>query len=323
MFRLVGPSETLAVKIMPILRPGAQAKDDNSLLDRTPEPIPTAHLLHEIESLRALERLRASRKYAVPSGYTGFNRLAHCMLVSGPYPSELLQVWDVWTSTQGEAGADGTEEPSSLNDRPDFYNSDSLHIIITMEFGGISLEDYPLSSLAQVHAILCQLCSSIALAEENIRFEHRDLHLGNVLIHETHRSDVRLDNYQCIPTAGLLCSIIDCSLARFQDPTEQVAHYRDLHHEDWLFAGDADESRQYQMYRDMRDLVGGAWDKFHPSTNMLWISYVAEELLAKFSKLAKSAKEKANYEALSSLISTLQMLTVREALTALLNLKIK
>lgn len=308
---------------MPILRPNAQMASDDSPIDRTPEPIPTAHLLHEIESLRALEGLRTSRKYAVPSGYTGFNRLAHCMLVRGPYPSELLQVWDAWADFQGESDDDGAGEPISLNDRPDFYNSDSLHIIIAMEFGGTSLDDYPLKSLSQVHAILCQLCSSIALAEEHIQFEHRDLHLGNVLIHETHRSDVRLDNYQCIPTAGLLCSIIDCSLARFHDPTDKTIHYRDLRHEDWLFSGDATESKQYQMYRDMRDLVDGRWDQFHSSTNMLWISYVAEELLLKFSKLGRSGKEKANYDALSSLVPTLQMLTAREALTALLNLKIK
>lgn len=65
------PQES-AVKIMPLLRPGEAPSDAAKM---TPEPVQLAHLLHEIRSMLALESLRPARKYAVPSGHTGFSRL--------------------------------------------------------------------------------------------------------------------------------------------------------------------------------------------------------------------------------------------------------
>ncbi len=60
----------MAVKIMPLLRPGQSPQ-----AERTPEPIQLSNLLHEICALQALEGLRPERRYAVPTGHTGFNRL--------------------------------------------------------------------------------------------------------------------------------------------------------------------------------------------------------------------------------------------------------
>lgn len=85
-----------------------------------------------------------------------------------------------------------------------------------MEFGGLDLEHFQVQSISQVKSILSQVLSSMALAEEKLEFEHRDLHLGNILVKDTHRLDIRLGNYQTIPTEGILCGIIDCSLARFK-----------------------------------------------------------------------------------------------------------
>ncbi|PJF17559.1 hypothetical protein PSACC_02673 [Paramicrosporidium saccamoebae] len=155
-----------------------------------------------------------------------------------------------------------------------------------MEFGGIDLESYRLTSIGQVQSVLAQVLSSMSLAEERLLFEHRDLHLGNVLIRSTHRADIRLGNYQTIQTEGILCCIIDCSLARFRDRNGSV-EYRDLVEDDWLFTGDSTESGQYQVYRDMRDIVDDCWNQFHPKTNLLWISFMATELLNKFGKDVK------------------------------------
>lgn len=84
-----------------------------------------------------------------------------------------------------------------------------------MEFGGVDLEGFEIGSIAQVRSILVQVLSAVALAEEELQFEHRDLHLGNILVRDTHRPDLRLENYRTVPTEGIVCSIIDCSLARF------------------------------------------------------------------------------------------------------------
>lgn len=74
MFKVTGSGsdQEFAVKIMPLLRPGDALPEAPKA---TPEPVQLTHLLHEIKSLLALESLRSVRKYAVPSGHTGFSRL--------------------------------------------------------------------------------------------------------------------------------------------------------------------------------------------------------------------------------------------------------
>lgn len=161
-----------------------------------------------------------------------------------------------------------------------------------LEFGGVDLESYQLTSLAQIQSVLGQVLSSLSLAEERLAFEHRDLHLGNILINPTHRADIRLGNYQSIPTEGILSSIIDCSLARFKDDKgEANVQFRDLCDDEWLFIGDSSASRQYQIYRDMRELVGEDWKAYHPKTNLLWIAYMTTSLLDKYERFQKKDKE--------------------------------
>jgi serine/threonine-protein kinase haspin len=297
--------ESVAVKIMPVLRPGAEGNG----LSKSPEPIHLSNLLHEIQSLQALETLRAERKYAVPSGHTGFNRLVQCVIVTGAYPSTLQNGWDEWK----------LDNHVTFNDRPDHYKDDNLHVILVMEFGGLDLEHFPLNSVAQVKSVLSQILSAMALAEEKLEFEHRDLHLGNVLVKETHRGDIQLGNYQTIPTEGIICSIIDCSLARFKSSSGEVL-YRDLERDEWLFTGDEHESRQYQIYRDMRAISSGDWQAFKP-TNLCWIGYIITELLDNSQKWTK--KDRPAYEAMQSFAEKLVTLTSsKEALHALLNLKL-
>lgn len=67
--------ESVAVKIMPVLKPGVVETKVDEPITRSPEPIQLENLLHEIHSLKALEKLKGERKYAVPSGHTGFNPL--------------------------------------------------------------------------------------------------------------------------------------------------------------------------------------------------------------------------------------------------------
>ncbi len=214
-----------------------------------------------------------------------------CTLASGAYPSTLLEQWDRWEAAEG-----------TFNDRPTFYDQDALHVILVMEYGGLDLEHFALDSMARVRSVLLQVLSAVALAEDKLQFEHRDLHLGNVLVKESHRDSIQLGNYQAIPTAGIVTSIIDCSLSRFRaadgggGEVEEDILFRNLNNDAWLFTGDAGESRQYQVYRDMRDLLQSGWQQHQPRSNLLWITYIAEELLQRGAKLGR--KEPTLHQAL-------------------------
>lgn len=74
-------------------------------------------------------------------------------------------------------------------------------------------------------------------------------------------------------------------------------HYRDLALDEWLFEGDAAQSPQYQLYREMRDASGDTWDRFCPGSNLRWIAYVLDQLLVRGSRAGR--KERTLYDQLA------------------------
>jgi len=64
----------------------------------------------------------------------------------------------------------------------DFFPNSQLFAILVLANGGQDLEHYNLKSWPATKSILLQLMLSLATAESShLRFEHRDLHWGNVL----------------------------------------------------------------------------------------------------------------------------------------------
>ena len=88
--------------------------------------------------------------------------------------------------------------------------------------------------------------SALALAEENIQFEHRDLHLGNILIKETDLKGFKSNETE-FNFEGIQCSIIDYSLSRMKNGKDVA--FRDLDTIEWLFEGDSKIDTQYQVYK--------------------------------------------------------------------------
>jgi hypothetical protein len=71
---------------------------------------------------------------------------------------------------------------------------------------GIDLENYKVSiylcvnvtkvvfqfkNIDQARSILFQVSLSLAIAEEELKFEHRDLHIGNILVQSTKETLIR------------------------------------------------------------------------------------------------------------------------------------
>jgi hypothetical protein len=71
----------------------------------------------------------------------------------------------------------------------DVFNENQLFAIFILENGGCDLEHSQLRDLLQAKSILFQLIASLHWAESHYEFEHRDLHLGNVLLQEVQDSD--------------------------------------------------------------------------------------------------------------------------------------
>ena len=128
-------------------------------------------------------------------------------------------------------------ENTSENDRPDRdlfaeASSDGVRIdpkeqlFVAIEFanGGRDLEHTKLKNATQGLSIFLQIAHALAVSERALESEHRDLHWGNILVKECEAKPeaddivlfrVSLEETYSVQSAGVLATVIDCSLSRY------------------------------------------------------------------------------------------------------------
>uniref|UniRef100_A0A3P8Q508 Serine/threonine-protein kinase haspin n=1 Tax=Astatotilapia calliptera TaxID=8154 RepID=A0A3P8Q508_ASTCA len=238
--------DTVALKIIPVEGSEKVNGEDQKTF---------GEILHEIIISKELSSLK-EKQHNQTHGFIGLKDL-HC--VQGCYPADFLKAWDTFDQQKG-----------SENDRPDFFENDQMFLILEFEFGGIDLENSngTLASLAVAKSILHQVTAALAVAEQELHFEHRDLHWGNVfLINGTTHS---------LETRGVLVRIIDYSLSRLE--IDDLTVSCDISNDEELFMGQGDY--QFEIYRLMRQENGNNWAAYHPHTNILWLHYLCSKLLS-------------------------------------------
>ncbi|XP_032387121.1 uncharacterized protein haspin [Etheostoma spectabile] len=249
--------DTVALKIIPVEGSEKVNGEDQKTL---------GEILHEIIISKELSSLKEKLQNKT-HGFIGLNDL-HC--VQGCYPPDFLNAWDIFDQKKG-----------SENDRPDFFEKDQLFIILEFEFGGMDLENSngTLTSLGVAKSILHQVTAALAVAEQELHFEHRDLHWGNVLVKTTKQktgSFLLNGAAHSLETKGVLVRIIDYSLSRLEIDGLTVSC--DISEDEELFMGQGDY--QFEIYRQMRQENGNNWCNYHPHTNVLWLHYLCSKLLS-------------------------------------------
>lgn len=123
-----------------------------------------------------------------------------------------------------------------------------------------------------------QVALSLAVAESEFQFEHRDLHWGNILV--TPIADKFL-TYKLngktieIATHGIKATIIDYTLSRLIYKDQCL--FQDLAADPELFEASGDY--QYDIYRLMRSATKNYWEVFEPYTNVLWLHYTIDKMI--------------------------------------------
>ncbi|XP_063806469.1 serine/threonine-protein kinase haspin isoform X2 [Pseudophryne corroboree] len=200
---------------------------------------------------------------------------AHC--VQGSYPTALLSAWDIYADEKG------TE-----NERPDMFGSEQLFMILEFEFGGEDLEcmSSKLPSVSVSRSILHQVTAALAVAEQELRFEHRDLHWGNLLLEKsasrTLSGCLHGEEFH-IPSAGVQVKIIDYTLSRLDK--DGLTVFCDLSTDEELFLGQGD--LQFDVYRSIRQENENNWSSYRPHSNVLWLHYLCDKLLSEVQYVKK------------------------------------
>ncbi|XP_059573612.1 serine/threonine-protein kinase haspin [Alligator mississippiensis] len=204
----------------------------------------------------------------IVSQTVGFIGLYSVHCVQGAYPEHLLKAWDTYHKQTG-----------SENDRPDLFGDQQFFMVLEFEFGGSNLETMKtISSVLTAKSILHQVTASLAVAEEVLCFEHRDLHWGNVLVKKTNVKELSYmlnGTTYAIPTHGVHVSIIDYTLSRLEK--DGLTVFCDLSTDEELFQGTGDY--QFDIYRKMKEENSNSWSDYHPHSNVLWLHYLADKLL--------------------------------------------
>ncbi|XP_077380736.1 uncharacterized protein haspin isoform X2 [Festucalex cinctus] len=257
-FSTSNPSgETVALKVIPVEGSEKVNGEDQKTF---------GEILHEIIISKELSSLK-EKQHNQTSCFIGLNNL-HC--VQGCYPPEVLKAWDTFDRKKG-----------SENDRPDLFENDQLFLILEFEFGGVDLENSngTLSSVLVAKSILHQVTAALAVAEQQLHFEHRDLHWGNVLVKTTKQKTASFllnGEAHSLETKGVLVRIIDYSLSRLEIDGLTVSC--DIANDEELFLGQGDY--QFDIYRLMREENGNKWSDYHPHSNVLWLHYLCSKLLS-------------------------------------------
>jgi len=255
-------------------------------------------MMSEVIISDALSKLRLE----APNTTSGFVEVRGCHVFQGAYPPQLLVLWDKYN-----------QEQESENDRPDNLPEDQLYIALEFNNAGKDLEKFTFKHASQALQAWKQVAHALAVAEEELMFEHRDLHWGNVLVKETTNKFVQFtlggDIFQ-VETGGVETSIIDFSLSRLS--MDKVTIFNNLSEDPTLFTargkGQSGGDYQFDVYRKMRDFNRNEWEEFTPKTNILWLDYMLEKMMTEvYYSGKKTAKpHKSGLGKMRSIRSTLE-----------------
>ncbi|KAL7420550.1 hypothetical protein Q5752_004501 [Cryptotrichosporon argae] len=251
-FLLSGPTAEVVVKVIPLL--SAASVEAGARAD-VPDCSEVDDVVREIRITKRMTEVEGG----------GFVRFLGAYVAEGAYPSVLLDEWDEYKSTLGSASS-----------RPHTFLPSQQYALIALSNSGTDLESFEFDALVgweQAAGVFWSVASALARAEAWAKFEHRDLHEGQVLV----RPVPARASGDVIARAGVETTLIDFGLSRLDvdidgDGNRTVA-WAPL--PDDVYDG---VGAQWDVYRAMRARVDD-WAAYNPITNVLWLHYLAHRLL--------------------------------------------
>nr|XP_050861834.1 uncharacterized protein LOC127069144 isoform X1 [Vespula vulgaris]XP_050861835.1 uncharacterized protein LOC127069144 isoform X1 [Vespula vulgaris]XP_050861836.1 uncharacterized protein LOC127069144 isoform X1 [Vespula vulgaris]XP_050861837.1 uncharacterized protein LOC127069144 isoform X1 [Vespula vulgaris]XP_050861838.1 uncharacterized protein LOC127069144 isoform X1 [Vespula vulgaris] len=235
-------------------------------------------ILSEIVIAKELHNLRFNENHNT----SGFVEVKSIKCIEGKYPKEMVHLWKKYD-----------EEKTSDNDCPSIFDEKQLYISLELGHGGQDLESFEFHTAVEAHTLFIQTALALAIAERSLKFEHRDLHWGNILISHTDEEYIyyKLDNKNIsVLSNGIKVCIIDFTLSRMS--YQGCCIFNDLALDPTLFT--AQGEYQFEIYRLMKDKLQNNWQEFEPYTNILWLHYVLDKMLTMVRYKKKNLKKHKN-----------------------------
>ncbi|RWS30886.1 hypothetical protein B4U80_13612 [Leptotrombidium deliense] len=233
-------------------------------------------IFNELVISKALSKLH-HRSFSEPK------YLAHCYpvlldakLVKGNLPDNFVR---------GEKCEDTEESPQRNEPFSDYTGAPIEFVVFIMKYGGEPIwkmiKEKRIDG-AQLLSISKQVTFGLAVAELCYEYEHRDLHISNILVKKTKKPYIRfhVDGvFYDVETAGFRACIVDHTFSRLKH--RDTVYYKDMR--EILKSKKEDKvTLQHQVYKWMINETNNEWNLFCPKTNLFWLYYL-------FSTLQKSS----------------------------------
>nr|POF07055.1 putative serine/threonine-protein kinase haspin like [Quercus suber] len=241
------------------------------------------------------------------SSIPGFTNFRDVRIMRGRPPPAFVTAFQAYNTSQKAQSKELSVFPDPA--KKTSYAEDQLWAVIEMQDAGTDLERCvdagQVTSISAIWDVFWQVVLTLGKGEEAAEFEHRDLHLGNICIRARSAlsHDGGGDEGRNLHFSGLETTVIDYTLSRaaLHEPSaaaEAVAfHDLALPANAALFEADATHEYQYEIYRLMRALVvPRSWSAFHPRTNLLWLHFLLQKLLAQPARLKPTSRRERRLE---------------------------
>ncbi|KAF1985476.1 hypothetical protein K402DRAFT_334379 [Aulographum hederae CBS 113979] len=233
---------------------------------------------------RVVSEVQIMQRMACVPGFTDFRAMR---VLRGRPEGRIVEAWREWNDKRDEEEKSEFPDPGAKSS----YDEGQLWCAIEMGNAGTSLEDLEVTDAFCGWDVFWGVALALGKAECEARFEHRDLHLGNVCIRSKScrpaeasilRAPSKINLDRNLSFTDIETTIIDCTLSRaemlspsqdsttsltspsafasepsvsqaLQDPAQ--TSYSDLEKEAWLFKQSSEDDEQYDYYRYMRSAV--------------------------------------------------------------------
>lgn len=192
----------------------------------------------------------------------GISEMTDRFIVKGKYTSEYIAEWKNFKLNK-----------YSESVCPSVYKCQQKFGVIVMKDCGLDLENTIFTTFFEICNFLDQLFTTVAKLEILYRFEHRDLHWGNIMVKdgEVNLIDFNLTRLEAILQNGVIYDL------NYKSGVPKTL-YTNLNKETWLFEGDENVDFQFDIYKKMKQCCDGDWVSFNVKSNLLWIIYIFDKL---------------------------------------------
>lgn len=191
----------------------------------------------------------------------GFRVVKSLALVQDTLPENFSKAYDEFSIAH----------PRSYHAHPDMRPKDQRYIVMESEYSGTPVLHCRIKP-AQAISIIGQVACTLAVAERELEFEHRNLNEENIMLIPSSSKNQHfiIDGRTCcVKGSGIKVTLLDDNFSRISCNNQVILRMRNYN---------CMYKEKTAIYLTMERIIKDRWDVFHPETNALWLAYLCGHL---------------------------------------------